>query len=74
MKRIIINGTVVNSDSQFRADVLVDGETIQAIGTDLPRDDAEVLDAQGAYVIPGGVDVHTHCEMPFGGTVTCELF
>lgn len=74
MKSIIVNGTVVNSDSQYKADVLIDGETIKAIGTDLPRDGATVIDAEGAYVIPGGVDVHTHCEMPFGGTVACELF
>ena len=74
MKSIIVNGTVVNSDGQYRADVLIDGETITAIGTDLRRDDATVIDAKGAFVIPGGIDVHTHFEMPFGGTIACELF
>jgi len=74
MKSIIVNGTVVNSDGQYRADVLIDGETIKAIGTDLPRDGATVIDAKGAYAMPGGIDVHTHCEMPFGGTIACELF
>lgn len=74
MKSIIVNGTVVNSDGKYRADVLIDGETIKAIGTDLPRDGATVIDAKGAFVMPGGIDVHTHCEMPFGGTIACELF
>lgn len=74
MKSIIVNGTVVNSDGQYRADVLIDGETIKAVGMDLPSDGATVIDAEGAYVIPGGIDVHTHCEMPFGGTIACELF
>ena len=74
MKSIIVNGTVVNSDGQYKADILIDGETIKAIGADLPRDGATVIDAKGAYVIPGGIDVHTHCEMPFGGTIACELF
>ena len=49
-------------------------EQIASVGLDLPRDGAEVVDASGAYVIPGGIDVHTHFEMPFGGTVSCETF
>ena len=74
MKTIITGGTVVNSEGEFRAEVLVDGGRIVAVGLDLPRDGAEVVDASGAYVLPGGIDVHTHFQMPFGGTVSCERF
>jgi len=74
VKTIIANGTVVNSEGEYRADVLVEGSRIVAVGLDLSRDGAEVVDASGAYVIPGGIDVHTHFQMPFGGTVSCETF
>ena len=74
MKSIIAGGTVVNSEGEYQADVLVDGGRIAAVGVDLPRDGARVIDASGAYVIPGGIDVHTHFQMPFGGTVSCERF
>jgi dihydropyrimidinase len=74
VKSIITNGTIVNSEGEYRADVLVDGGRIMAVGLDLPHDDAQVIDASGAYVIPGGIDVHTHFEMPFGGTIACESF
>ena len=56
----------------FRADVAVAGETIAAVGTDLPRDGAEVVDVSGALVMPGFIDGHTHMDMPFGGTVTAD--
>lgn len=74
MKSIIAGGTVVNSEGEYQADVLVDGGKIAAVGLDLPRDGAQVIDATGAFVIPGGIDVHTHFQMPFGGTVSCERF
>ena len=74
MKTIIADGTVVNSEGEFQADVLIDGARIVSVGRDLPRDDAQVVDASGAYVLPGGIDVHTHFQMPFGGTVSCERF
>ena len=54
--------------------LLRDGK-ISAIGKDLPRENATtVLDASGKYVFPGGIDVHTHLDMPFGGTTSADDF
>ncbi len=72
--KIIKGGTVVTAEGEARADVLIDGETIAAVGTDLDATGAEVLDASGAYVMPGGIDPHTHMELPFMGTVASEDF
>jgi dihydropyrimidinase len=65
-------GTVVTAEGSFRADVAVSGETIEAVGVDLPQDGAEVVDVSGARVMPGFIDGHTHMDMPFGGTVTAD--
>ena len=71
MSILIRGGTVINHDHSKRADVLVDGETIAAVGASIdPPSGAEVIDAGGCYVMPGGIDPHTHLEMPFMGTVT----
>ena len=70
MAVIIKGGTVVTADDTFRADVLCIGETIAAIGENLEVPaGAEVIDAGGALVMPGGIDPHTHMELPFMGTV-----
>jgi dihydropyrimidinase len=69
---LLAGGTVVTAEGSFRADVAVTGETISAIGLDLPRDGAEVVDVAGARVMPGFIDGHTHMEMPFGGTVSAD--
>ena len=69
---VLAGGTVVTAEGSFRADVAVTGETIEAIGTDVPRDGAEVVDVSGARVMPGFIDGHTHMDMPFGGTVTAD--
>ncbi len=68
-------GTVVNADRQFAADVLcVDGRIV-AVGENLEvPSGAEVIDAGGQYVMPGGVDPHTHMQLPFMGTVTMDDF
>ena len=70
LDKVIQRGTVVTSDDTYRADVGIAGEKIAAIG--LALEAPETIDAAGKYVMPGGVDVHTHLEMPFGGTVTAD--
>ena len=76
MSRLLITGgTVVNATGPIPMDVLVDGETIAALyapGTG-PAD-VGTLDATGKYVIPGGIDVHTHMQLPFGGTAASDTF
>jgi len=82
MKTLIKNGTVVNATGTGQADVLIDGETIAAVlapgsnllGFDLERNVDTVVDAAGKYVIPGGIDAHTHMQMPFGGTEASDTF
>ena len=77
MRTLIANGTVVTADGSYAADVLVDGETIAQIGRDLAANGVtadETIDAAGRYVIPGGIDVHTHMELPFGGTFAKDTF
>src|SRR6188474_1905494 len=74
MRTLIKNGTVVNADSTTRADVLVDGETIAMIGSDLAATADRTVDASGKWVIPGAIDVHTHMELPFGGTFAKDTF
>jgi dihydropyrimidinase len=74
MRTLIKNGTIVNADATTRADVLVDGETIAMIGTDLAATADRTIDAGGKWVIPGAIDVHTHMELPFGGTFAKDTF
>ncbi len=64
MRTLFRNGTVVTAERTFPADVLVDGERIAAIAPGLSADGAEVVDASGLYLLPGGIDVHTHLDMP----------
>jgi dihydropyrimidinase len=72
MRTLIKGGTIVTASDTYQADVLVDGEKIAAIGQGLSGD--TTIDASGKYVIPGGIDVHTHLDMPFGGTVSSDDF
>src|SRR5687768_11647145 len=76
---IIKGGTVVSATGRTLADVLIDGESIaallapgQAEATGIAAD--TVVDATGKYVIPGGIDAHTHMELPFGGTAASDTF
>ena len=75
MTILIRGGTVVTAEQTFRADVLCDGGTIHSIGDglDAPKS-AEIVDAGGQYVMPGGIDPHTHMQLPFMGTVASEDF
>src|SRR5438045_2669916 len=72
---IIANGTVISAAGQEQADVAIQGEKIAAVGKGLTRtasNGAAIVDASGKYVIPGGVDVHVHLELPFCGTVSSD--
>src|SRR5258708_5980990 len=72
---LIANGTVVTATDTYVADVAITGGKISAIGAALPRENStRVLDAKGKYVMPGGIDVHTHLDMPFGGTTSADDF
>ncbi len=74
MRTLIKNGTIVNADATTRADVLVDGEQIALIGADLDATADRTIDATDRWVIPGAIDVHTHMELPFGGTFAKDTF
>jgi dihydropyrimidinase len=74
MRTLIKSGTVVTATDQYRGDVLVEGETIAVIGTALDVHADKVIDATGKYVLPGGIDVHTHLDMPFGGSTSADDF
>jgi dihydropyrimidinase len=72
---LIKNGTVVTATDTYAADVAVVDGKIESIAKNLPRENAtRVFDASGKYVMPGGIDVHTHLDMPFGGTTSADDF
>jgi dihydropyrimidinase len=73
-RTLIRGGTVVTATDASAADVLVDGERVVAVGSDLGAQAEQVIDATGRLVMPGGIDVHTHMEMPFGGTFSADDF
>ena len=78
-RTLIKNGTVVSPTGRHDFDVLIEGETILALlergkSDSLSITADKVIDAKGKYVIPGGVDVHTHMELPFGGTASVYTF
>lgn len=74
MKTLIKNGRIVTAVDDYKADILVDGETISVIGASLDMEADKVIDASGKLVIPGGIDAHTHMDMPFGGTTSADDF
>lgn len=75
MGLLIRNGTVVTGDKTFPADILVEGETIKEIRSGIPAAPAhKTLDATGMLLLPGGIDAHTHLDMPFGGTTSSDDF
>src|SRR5215471_8670904 len=72
---LIRHRTVVTSKQTVAADILIDGERIKEIAPGISADAANrVIDAAGMLVLPGGIDVHTHLDMPFGGTTSSDDF
>jgi dihydropyrimidinase len=72
---LIKNGTVVSAEKTFAADVLLDGGAIKEVRPGIPAEPGhEVLDASGMLLLPGGIDAHTHLDMPFGGTTSSDDF
>jgi dihydropyrimidinase len=75
MNTLIRNGKVVTSTHTIDADVLIEGELIKEVRAAIPADSAaKVIDAAGMYILPGGIDCHTHLDMPFGGTTSADDF
>ena len=77
MRTLIKNGTIFTAADHYQGDVLIEGEKISVIAQSL---DSKIyhpdrtIDAKGKYVLPGGIDVHTHLDMPFGGTTSADDF
>src|SRR5262252_3465638 len=72
---VIRNATVVTATDTYRADVGIAGDRVSAIAAQLPAENSgRVIDATGLLLIPGGIDVHTHLDMPFGGTTSSDDF
>ena len=74
MSVLIKGGRVITAADDYVGDVYVEGERISMIGESLDVQADRVIDATGKYVLPGGVDPHTHLDMPFGGTITIDDF
>lgn len=74
MGTLFKQGTIVTAGDQFVGDILVEGEVITLIGKDISPDGHEGIDCAGKYLMPGGIDVHTHLELPFGATVSNDDF
>lgn len=74
MSILIKNGRVITATDDYVADIYIEGETVQAIGTNLEVTADEVIDASGKLVMPGGIDPHVHLEMPFMGTFSSDTY
>src|SRR5213083_204214 len=74
MSLLIKGGRIITAADDYSGDVYVEDERISLIGESLDVHADKVIDAAGKYVLPGCVDPHTHLDMPFGGTVTCDDF
>ena len=74
MSILIKGGTIVTATDQYVGDVLIEGDKITTIGSALTMPADRVIDAKGKCVLPGGIDVHTHMDMPFGGTTSADDF
>jgi dihydropyrimidinase len=74
MGLLIENGTVVTAEKVFPANVLIEGETIREVGAGIDPTGHRTVDATGMLLLPGGIDAHTHLDMPFGGTTSADDF
>src|ERR1041384_2664199 len=74
MKTLIKNGRIVTAVDDYKADVLIENERVSVIGANLQMEVDQTIDAAGKLVIPGGIDPHTHMELPFGGTQSSDDF
>src|SRR5258705_1018856 len=74
MKTLIKNGRVITAVDDYRADILIEDEVVSVIGARLDMEADLLIDAAGKLVIPGGIDPHTHMELPFGGTQAPDDF
>ena len=72
MSLLVVNGTLITASETFQADILIEGEKIVAIGENLHAPNAERIDATGKLLLPGGVDPHTHFDLPMFGTVSSD--
>ncbi len=72
MTILIKNGTLITTGETFKADILIEGERIAQIGQDLAHPNADIVDAEGKYILPGGVDAHVHLDLPMFGTVSSD--
>jgi len=74
MKTLIRNGRIITAVDDYRADILIDNELVSVIGAKLEMEVDLTIDAERKLVIPGGIDPHTHMELPFGGTQASDDF
>ncbi|HKH36131.1 MAG TPA: dihydropyrimidinase, partial [Rubrobacter sp.] len=74
MSILIKGGRIVTAADDYVGDIFIEDESVSLIGESLDMQADKVIDASGKYVIPGAIDPHTHMEMPFGGTVSCDDF
>jgi dihydropyrimidinase len=74
MPILIKNGRIITATDDYTADILIEGETISAIGKNLEVEADQIIDAQGLLVMPGGIDPHVHLDMPFMGTFSSDTY
>jgi dihydropyrimidinase len=71
-KSLLQGGTMITADETLSADILIEGEIISAVGQSLPEEGAEIIDAEGMYILPGGIDPHVHLDLPMFNTVSSD--
>ncbi|SMC25204.1 dihydropyrimidinase [Clostridium acidisoli DSM 12555] len=74
MDKVIKNGTIITAFDTYKGDIGIEGGKVVMIAANINSDNAEVIDASGKYVLPGALDVHTHLQMPFGGTISADSY